>query len=58
MKDFNLDLYRGTRQYIKFFDIYIKQFEKNKETIFLKLGINNNSYRRLSVSTRHAFSLT
>lgn len=35
MNNFNLEIYRTTRQYINFFDIYIKQFEKNKET-----GIN------------------
>ena len=46
MNNFNLEIYRTTRQYIKFFDVYIKQFEKNKETVFSQVGINNSSYRR------------
>lgn len=46
MKHFNFDLYKESKQYFQLFDIYIKQFEKNKENVFNKLNINNSSYRR------------
>ena len=31
MKHFNFDLYKESKQYFQLFDVYIKQFEKNKE---------------------------
>lgn len=46
MKHFNFDLYKESKQYFQLFDVYIKQFEKNKENVFNKLNINNSSYRR------------
>ena len=46
MKYFSFDIYKGTKQYFKFFDVYIKQFETNKAKIFDELFINNSSYRR------------
>ena len=46
MNNISLDLYKGSRWFIKFFDVYIKQFEKNKEYLFNELGINYSSYRR------------
>lgn len=46
MKEFDFSIYKGTKQFFRLFDVYIKQFEKNKEVVFDKLDINNSSYRR------------
>ena len=37
MKHFNFDLYKESKQYFQLFDVYIKQFEKNKEKDTLKV---------------------
>ena len=36
MKHFNFDLYKESKQYFQLFDVYIKQFEKNKENVIKK----------------------
>ena len=46
MKKFDLSIYKQTRVYFVFFDIYLKKQNITKEEIFSKLLINNSSYRR------------
>lgn len=52
MKHFNFDLYKESKQYFQLFDIYIKQFEKNKENVFNKLNINNSSLEEQEIMSK------
>lgn len=46
MSYFDFSVYKGTKQYFKFYDIYIKVSGNNKEDLYYRLCINNSSYRR------------
>lgn len=46
MKNFDLSIYKGTKVYIKYFDIYMKINDLKKEEVLSKLIISNSSFRR------------
>lgn len=46
MNEFNLEVYKGSSQYICFFDVYIKNQLINKEAFLIDEGITPSSYRR------------
>lgn len=46
MKNFDLSIYKKTRVYFDFFNIYLKKQNITREEIFSILIINNSSYRR------------
>ncbi len=46
MKNFNFKIYKSTKIYFTFYDIFIKEQGISKKDIFDKLYISNSSYRR------------
>lgn len=43
---FDFSVYKGSKQYFKLYDVYIKYSGNNKEDLYYRLCINNSSYRR------------